>query len=180
MRTIDENGADIANPDLELGRLVPERLLIAHHEAIPEKPYIEAPGDPLWQNPDDPDNALIAIVVVQEYEPAQPAWDEYEDVLRYKPYTRAELDDIAAKKAAEEAARQQAAEEAAAAKALEEQRNAIVDEAPARFGAVEAAQLDHDEAITALYESMTLAQLDSDEALVALYEMIAVPATSQA
>lgn len=180
MRIIDENGIEVTDPDMDLGRLEPERLLVAHHDAVAEKPYIEEEGEPIWQDPDDPSNALIPIVVVQEHEPAKPAWDEYEDVMRYRPYTPDELAAIAAEKAAEEEARRKAEEEAAAAKALEEQRNAVVDGAPARFDAVEAAQLDHDEAITGLYESTTQAQLDHDEALVALYEMGAAPAAPQA
>ena len=47
----------------------------------------------------------------------------------------------------------------------------IVDAAPGRFASVEAAQLDHDEAITGLYESMSRSQLDVDEALVTMYEL---------
>lgn len=172
MRIIDENGAEVENPDLELGRLEHEKLLIAHHDEVSEKDRIEEEGEPIWQNPDDPDNALIPIVVVQEYAPAIPAWDEYEDVMRYVPYTQAELEEIAARKAAEEEARKAAEEEAAAAKRLAEERNAIVDGAPARFEGVETTQLDHDEAIASLYESAAKAQLDTDEAIVTIYEMM--------
>lgn len=171
MRIIDEAGAEVENPDLELGKLVPERLLVAHHGEVPEKERIEEEGEPIWQNPDDPENALIPIVVVQEYAPAVPAWDEYEDAMRYVRYTQEELDEIAAGKAAEEESRRKAEEEAEAAKRLAEERNAIVDGAPARFDGVESAQLDCDEAITALYESMVQAQLDTDEALVTMYEL---------
>lgn len=171
MRIIDENGAEIENPDLELGRLEPERLLAAHHDEVPEKERIEEEGEPIWQNPDDPENALIPIVVVQEYAPAVPAWDEYEDVMRYVRYTQEELDGIAAKRAEEEAERLEAEAAAAEAERKRAEREAVVDGAPARFDAVEAAQLDHDEAITGLYESMVQAQLDVDEALVTMYEM---------
>ncbi|WP_270208401.1 hypothetical protein [Eggerthella lenta] len=176
MRIIDENGAEVENPDLDLGRLVPERILVAHHDGVPEKPRIEEEGEPIWQNPDDPDNALVPIVVVQEYEPAIPAWDEHEDVMRYVRYTQAELDEIAARRAEEEAERAAAEEAAAEAERKRAEREAIVDGTPARFESLETAQLDHDEAITGLYESMTAAQLDADEALVTLYEMIAAPA----
>lgn len=172
MRVIDDNGAEIDSPDLELGKLVPERLLVAHHDEVPERERIEEEGDPIWQNPDDPENALIPIVVVQDYAPAVPAWDEYEDVMRYVRYTQDELDEIAAKRAEEEAERLAAEAAAADAERKRAEREAIVDGAPARFAGVESTQLDHDEAITALYESMVQAQLDTDEALVTMYEFV--------
>lgn len=171
MRIIDEDGAEIESPDLDLGHLEPERLLIAHHDEAPERERIEEEGEPLWQNPDDPENALIPIVVVQEYAPAVPAWDEYEDVMRYVPYTQGELDEMAERAAAEEAEREAAEEARAEAERKRAEREGIVDAAPGRFASVEAAQLDHDEAITGLYESMSRSQLDVDEALVTMYEL---------
>lgn len=175
MRIVDENGAELENPDMELGRLQQDRMFVVHHEEIPEKERVEEQGKPIWQDPDDPQNALIPVTIVQEYEPAIPAWDEYEDVMRYIPYTQDELDEIAARKAAEEEARKKAEEEAEAERKLAETRNAIIDGAPARFAGVESTQLDHDEAIATLYESMTQAQLDTDEALVTIYEMVSAP-----
>lgn len=185
MRIIDELGGNVTDPDLTLGKLIPERILIERHAAQSEQERIEEPDESNvieeFFNEDGVSiGKTIGFKVVQEYRPASAAWDEYEDVMRYVLYTSDELAAMAAAKAAEEEARLKAEEEAAAAKALEDQRNAIVDGAPARFDAVEAVDLDHDEAITGLYASTMQAQLDTDEALVTLYEMIAAPAAPQA
>lgn len=170
MRIIDIDGNEVLEPDCELGYLVVESVLVAHHDAEPEKPYVEEEGEPIWQDEDDPRNALVPVRVVQEYEPAKEAWDEREEVLRYVPYTAAELAERKAEKEAEEATRKKGAELAAARKKLQEEREAIVDSVPAILAVVDAAQLDQDDAIAELYESTAKAQLDADEAIAALYE----------
>lgn len=177
MRVIDELGGIVEEPNLSLGKLVPEKILIERHAAVPEQERIEEPDESniIEEFTDENGEVVgrtIGVKIVQEYRPATPAWDEYEDVLRYILYTQAELDDMAAKEAADEAERKAAAEAAAAAAALTEKRNEIVDTAPGRFDGLEGTQLDHDEAIATLYESMSQAQLDSDEAITALYETI--------
>lgn len=169
MRTIDENNNEIDHPDLSLGRLEPDTILIAHHSAI-EAVAEQGHWDTVAEYPNG--GRDVAWVVDVPAVDAVPAWDEYEDVMRYIPYTQEELDEIAARAAAEEEARKKAEEEAEAERKLAEARNAIIDGAPARFDSVESTQLDHDEAIAVLYESMTQAQLDTDEALVTIYEMM--------
>ncbi len=91
MKMIDEHDQVIENPDLSLGRLVPDRLLIAHHPAEPEvqeqshtevtKTYPNGGKD-------------LRRVIDTAYSPAKEAWDEYEDVMRYIPYTPQELEEM--------------------------------------------------------------------------------------
>lgn len=57
-----------------------------------------------------------------------------------------------------------------AAKEREEALSQFRESGPERVGALETDVLDHDEAITGLYETMVQAQLDTDEALVTIYE----------
>ena len=87
MRTIDQDGREIAAPDLETGHLVPERILVAHHDAIDAVEEVshyeviaeyEGGGKDVQRVIDVPGTA------------ARDAWDEYEDVYRYVPYTAAE------------------------------------------------------------------------------------------
>lgn len=91
MKIVDQNGNVITNPDLSLGRLVPDQLLVAHHPAQPEvqeqshteevKTYANGGKD-------------LRRVVDVSYVPAKEAWDEYEDVLRYILYTPQELEEM--------------------------------------------------------------------------------------
>lgn len=60
----------------------------------------------------------------------------------------------------------------AVAQEREEAMERFRENGPERVGALETDVLDHDEAITGLYESMTQAQLDTDEALVSMYELM--------
>ena len=54
----------------------------------------------------------------------------------------------------------------------EKRRGEWIERGPDRTDALETDVLDHDEAITGLYESMTQTQLDTDEAITALYETL--------
>ncbi len=91
MKIIDQQGHILENPDLSLGRLVPDQLLIAHHPAEPEvqeqshtevtKTYPNGGKD-------------LHRVIDTAYSPAKEAWDEYEDVMRYIPYTPQELEEM--------------------------------------------------------------------------------------
>lgn len=87
MRTIDQDGREIVAPDLEAGHLVPERVLVARHDAIAAVEEVshyeviaeyEGGGKDVQRVIDVPGTA------------ARDAWDEYEDVYRYVPYTAAE------------------------------------------------------------------------------------------
>ena len=78
---------EITNPDLTLGYLVNDRLFIAHHEATPE---IKMQGhvEPFTNEFGLPDENFVIDV---EYSPARGAWDEYENIQVYIPYTEEEL-----------------------------------------------------------------------------------------
>lgn len=54
--------------------------------------------------------------------------------------------------------------------AEEKRREDWMERGPDRTDGLETDVLDHDEAITGLYETMVQAQLDTDEALVTIYE----------
>lgn len=78
---------EIANPDLTLGYLANDRLFIVHHEATPE---IKMQGhvEPFTNEFGLPDENFVIDV---EYSPARDAWDEYENIQVYIPYTEEEL-----------------------------------------------------------------------------------------
>ena len=139
MRILDESGAVVASPDLELGYLAADRVLVAHHPAKPERQRIEWPdlGNPTKTYPNG--GKIVNFVVEQEYSPAEDAWDEYEDVMRYVLYTQDELDEIAARKAAEEEAMAEAERIAAEELRKREERESFIDGAPERLSAVEGA-----------------------------------------
>ena len=171
MRIIDAGGAEVIDPDLSLGQLVCETIIIKSHPAIPEVEELREevlvwpePGMPEWDERDEDGRLLSALYseeVVREWQPAQDAWDETEDVLRYVPYTPEELAEIARREAEAEEARKRAEEEAARRAELE----AWLAGAPEQAA-------DLDEAVVELYEAQTRAQLDTDEALTTLYETI--------
>lgn len=88
MRILDENNVDIAAPDLSLGHLVEEEVFVAHHPAVEEVPeqwhyetIKEYPGG---------GRDVVKVVDVPGVE-AKAAWDEYETIKRYVPYTEEEL-----------------------------------------------------------------------------------------
>lgn len=98
---------ELTDPDLEKGWLSPARLLVARHPATEAAVHYEVMAGTVTD--DCPDGLRREVVDT----PAAPAWDEYEDVGMYVPYTEAELADIRARKEAEEAAAAAAAEQAA-------------------------------------------------------------------
>ena len=88
---LDEN--DI---DLNLGRVREERRLVAHHEATPE-----VPEQSHWEtiSCDDTGFAAQSKVIDVQFQPAREAWDEYETVGVYHPFTDEELEANAVEKA---------------------------------------------------------------------------------
>ena len=87
MRTIDQDGREIVAPDLEAGHLVPERILVAHHdamEAVEEVSHYEVSAE--YEGGGKDVQRVVDIPGIA----ARDAWDEYEDVYRYVPYTAAE------------------------------------------------------------------------------------------
>lgn len=109
---------ELTNPDLSIGKLVADKLFVAHHDAVPavvgktseelaqemqaqgaEVFFNEQRG--LWyyvdQKFENGGRSVKAIYPVQAVE-AKEAWDEYEDIYIYVPYTENELSVISAKK----------------------------------------------------------------------------------
>lgn len=117
---------ELQNPDLTRGKLEPAQRVTVHHDAMPASVRYEVMEGTVTA--DCPDGLRQEITT-----PAQEAYDEYEEVQRYVPYTDAELAEIAAKaeakKAAAEAATkaaEQAAKEKAARRDAAEKLNAQV------------------------------------------------------
>lgn len=95
MRILDENNVEITAPDLTLGHLVEEEVFVAHHPAVEEVPeqwhyetVREYPGG---------GRDVVKVVDVPWVE-AKAAWDEYETIRRYVPYTEEELAALEAKR----------------------------------------------------------------------------------
>ena len=117
---------ELQNPDLTRGKLESARHVTVHHEAVPASVRREVMADTITA---DCPNGLRQEITT----PAQEAWDEYEEVQRYVPYTDAELAEIAEKEQAEKAAAdaaakaaEQAAKEEAARRDAAEKLNAQV------------------------------------------------------
>ena len=125
MRIFDETlTMELTDPDLEKGQLSPARLLVAHHPAVEAVVHYEVMEGTVTD--DCPDGLRREVVDT----PAAEAWDEYEDVQMYIPYTEAELTERAEKaaaEAAEEEARRAAAEEAAKQAAEQAAKIARID-----------------------------------------------------
>lgn len=96
---------ELQNPDLTRGKLESARRVTVHHEAVPASVRYEVMADTITA--DFPDGLRQEITT-----PAQDAWDEYEEVQRYVPFTNAELAEIAEKAEAEKAAADAAAKDA--------------------------------------------------------------------
>lgn len=112
MRILDQNDQEVTDPDLTLGHLEPEKVFLQHHEEIPEQlPVTRVDTDnPYYVGPNG--GKLVPTIIISEYQPRVPAYDEYEDILRYILYTEEELAEIEAQKKAEEEAQKEAEEQA--------------------------------------------------------------------
>ena len=89
MRIFDNNGIEIESPDLEKGYLKNDSLFIMHHEEIKgveEVGHYEVVAE--YENGGQDVEWIVEIPGVE----AKEAWDEYEDILRYIPYTEIELE----------------------------------------------------------------------------------------
>lgn len=96
MRVLDSNNIELINPDYLLGYVVEEQLFITHHEAVEA---VEEQGH--WEVVAEYPNGgkdVEWVIDVPGVE-AKAAWDEYEDILRYIPYTAEELEEIERQKA---------------------------------------------------------------------------------
>ena len=88
MRILDKNNVEITAPELSLGHLVEEEVFLAHHpavEAVREQWHYETVYEYLNGGKD-----VVKVVDVPGVE-AKDAWDEYETIKRYVPYTEEEL-----------------------------------------------------------------------------------------
>lgn len=81
---------ELLNPDMTLGKLETAQRVTVHHEAVPASVRYDLMADTITA---DCPNGLRREITT----PAQNAWDEYEEVQRYVPYTDAELAEIAKK-----------------------------------------------------------------------------------
>lgn len=94
MRIFDETKTkEITNPDLEKGYLQNDKLLIAHHDAQEE--VQEQKHEELLHEYPNGGKEYIEVIEVP-YQPAKEAWDEYEDIQVYIPYTEEEIAQIKA------------------------------------------------------------------------------------
>jgi len=120
MRILDASGKELTSPDLRLGRLKEDRILVARHPAV-------EPVEETWhyevvaQYPNG--GRDVEKVVDTPGVEGKEAWDEYEDIHRYIPYTQSELEKI---KADEEAARKNAPVPRAEMEALEAKLEAVL------------------------------------------------------
>lgn len=136
MRYESESGEPLeeADIDLNLGCVREERRLVAHHEATPEVPERSH-----WEEivVDGSGFSASSKVIDVPYRPAREAWDEYETVVVYHPYTDEELEAQAAERA--EADRAEAVSEQAPLAVMmlvNAQASAMSDEAAASMPAL--------------------------------------------
>ena len=106
---------ELTDYDLSLGRLKEDKLLIAHHDAVAGKTAAEVAAELSAQGKTVEQVADVWYEVIGTYPnggkdlsaiqsvAAREAWDEYEDIYVYIPYSESELVVIAAKKAISEA-----------------------------------------------------------------------------
>lgn len=101
MRILDVNGNEIKNPNQKKGYLKHEQLLIKHHPAVEAVKPVEEQGHyevaKVYPNGGQDMEWVIdkpGVIGV----PAQPAWDEYENIQRYIEYDaqkQAEIEEAA-------------------------------------------------------------------------------------
>lgn len=136
MKIYDEDlKIELIKPDLDKGHLVPARRLVAHHEAVERVFHYEIMAGTVAE--DCPEGLRQEVTDI----PARAAWDEYEDVQRYVPYTEAELTEKTAeseRKAAEEKAQQEAIEKAQAEAEAKAQAEKEQAEKIARIDSIDA------------------------------------------
>ena len=176
MRIVDAQGNEILNVDYDKGTTEPHKILIAHHDAIEHK-------DAVYENVlvyEGEKGKLYEYRLVSPEVYAQDAWDEYEDVLLYTPYTAEQLVEIAKQKEEEAKRLEELRKQAQIEEEKRKKNEEFLASAPDRVSTLEQSQLDTDETLTSLYEAMQKSQLDTDEALTSLYEAIASSSTDTA
>lgn len=91
MRILDINGNEISSPDLSLGYLVEEEILMAHHEAV-EAVEAQWHYEVVKEYPNGGKD-VHKVFDVEGVE-AKEAWDEYEEIHRYILFTDEQLVEI--------------------------------------------------------------------------------------
>lgn len=96
MRIFDQNGNELIpeSIDYEKGHLEQEKLFVRNHEAIEAVEEVFHYEYTTFPNGGREREKIIDVDAVE----AVDAWDEYEKILRYIPYTEEELAEIEAKK----------------------------------------------------------------------------------
>lgn len=90
MKVYDETKSyEMTVYDLERGKLVPDKLFVTHHPKTPEIPAVKHREVKRFTNGGASAEWVIDIPAV----PAKPAWDEYEDIMVYVPFTVQELEE---------------------------------------------------------------------------------------
>lgn len=88
MKVYDEfKTMELQTYDLENGKLVPDKLFIAHHPEEAEIPAVKRKVVTRFANGGASAEWVTDVPAV----PAKPAWDEYEDIMVYLPFTAEEL-----------------------------------------------------------------------------------------
>ena len=91
MKVYDETKSyELTVYDLEQGRLIPDKLFIAHHPEQAEIPAVKHREVKRFPNGGASAEWVIDVPAV----PAKPAWDEYEDIAVYVPFTEEQLQEI--------------------------------------------------------------------------------------
>lgn len=94
MRIFDQSKiVELKTVDLSLGYLIPDKIVVAHHEAVPsvlEKSHYVV--DKTFKN----GGISYRKIVDKPAKPAEEAFDEYEEIQVYVPYSKEELKDIRA------------------------------------------------------------------------------------
>lgn len=88
MRILSENNIEIENPDFANGYLVEEEIFVRHHEAIAA---VEEVGhfEVIKEYPNGGKD--VEYIIDTPSTEAKAAWDEFERIQRFVPYTEAEL-----------------------------------------------------------------------------------------
>ena len=88
MRIFNDNNIEIFEPDLTKGRLENDRIFVAHHDAVDgvkeQGHYVTVT---VYPNGGEDVEWVVDVPGVKAVE----AWDEYEDILRFVPFTEIEL-----------------------------------------------------------------------------------------
>lgn len=88
MRILDENNIEIENPDYTKGYLKADSLFVRHHEATEA---VEEVGH--WVTIREYPNGGKDVdwVIDTPAQEAKDAWDEYEEIRRFVPFTESEF-----------------------------------------------------------------------------------------